>query len=202
VSFFDLHEPKGGSKVSAAMFAQLMREVRKNRLLESPGVRLSRSPNGTHLLIDLPRRSGSAPSLPRPFDPVYGTGGVLSSLAWPYYQAGGYTRKMSTNPAIPSESGIVALKYDATLQTDQATIEVIEDPEVELPDRSDYPEGEEGDEDYKEALQTYYDACLGAIQEAQSDQHYVIVPLYLITNSKIVLDMRPIPHVQVAEVVQ
>lgn len=202
MSFFDLHEPKGGSKVSAAMLAQLMREVRTNRLLESPGVRLSRSPNGTHVRIDIPRRSGSVPSLPRPFDPVYGTGGVLSSLAWPYYQAGGYTRKLSTNPAIPSESGIVALRYVATQQTDQATIEVFEDAEVELPDRSDYPDGEEGDEDYKEALQAYYDACLAALQEAQGDQDYVIVPLYLITNSKIVLDMRPIPHFQVAEVVQ
>lgn len=147
-------------------------------------------------------RRGASGSLPRPFDPVYGTDGVLSSLAWPYYQAGGYTRKLSTNPAIPSESGIAALKYNATQQTDQATIEVYADSEVELPERSDFPDGEEGDEDYKEALDVYYAACLGALQEAQGDQAYVIVPLYLITNSKIVLDMRPIPHVQVAEVVQ
>lgn len=198
----DLHEPRAGERLSAAKMSQLIREVRANRILQSPGIRVSRGPNGTHIWVDVAKRSTSAANLPRPFDPVYGTGGV-TGLKWPWYQAGGYTRKLATDPVIAAgTSGIVALKYVATTQADSASIVVYEDSSVDLPDRSDYPEGEEGDEDYKEALQAYYDACLGALQEAQGNQGFVIVPLYLLANSKIVLDMRPIPHVQVGEVMQ
>lgn len=43
-------------------------------------------------------------------------------------------------------------------------------------------------------------ANLAALQAAQRDVAYFIVPLYVVASSKIVLDLRNIPHVYTAEV--
>lgn len=102
-----------------------------------------------------------------PFAPVRGASGV-ESLTNCYYQAGGYTRKIAEDPSIAANtSGVVALRYDATQQSDSGEVVVYAD--------------------------------LAAVQAAQADQHYVIVPLYVMEDSEIVVDLRLMPHVQVAE---
>lgn len=62
-----LRIPRGGDRISASQTARLIREVRANRLLPSPGVRLTRGPNGTHLGLDLPARRGDGSKLPWTF---------------------------------------------------------------------------------------------------------------------------------------
>ena len=43
-------------------------------------------------------------------------------------------------------------------------------------------------------------ASIGAMGHAQNDEKYVIVPLFILQDSKIAVDLRRLPHVQVAEV--
>lgn len=53
---FDLPIPHSGDRLSAARAAQLHREVRQNRILPSPGFKVIRGPNGTHITVDIPKR--------------------------------------------------------------------------------------------------------------------------------------------------
>lgn len=64
---FDLHEPQRGDRLSAARTAALMREVRSNRLLQSPGVRVHRTPHGTHIEVEHPKQS-IPPRKPLPYE--------------------------------------------------------------------------------------------------------------------------------------
>ena len=48
------------------------------------------------------------------------------------------------------------------------------------------------------SVQTY--ASTGAMEYEQNDERYVIVPLFVLEDGKVVVDMRRLPHVQVAEV--
>ena len=53
-----LRVPQAGDVVSATKFAALLREVRANRILPSPNLRISRGPNGTHLHFGAVRGGG------------------------------------------------------------------------------------------------------------------------------------------------
>ena len=61
---FDLPIPHRGDRLSAARAAQLHREVRQNRILPSPGIKVIRGPNGTHLTVDIPKRRPKDKPLP------------------------------------------------------------------------------------------------------------------------------------------
>ena len=56
----DLHIPRRGDRVSAAYQARILAEIRANRILQSPGLRVSRGPHGTHISVDVPKRASSA----------------------------------------------------------------------------------------------------------------------------------------------
>ena len=53
----DLHIPRRGDRVSAAYMARILAEIRANRILQSPGIRVSRGPHGTHISVDVPKRA-------------------------------------------------------------------------------------------------------------------------------------------------
>ena len=61
---FDLPIPHRGDRLSAARAAQLHREVRQNRILTSPGIKVIRGPNGTHITVDIPKRRPKDKPLP------------------------------------------------------------------------------------------------------------------------------------------
>lgn len=62
-----LRIPQAGDRVSATQLARVVRAVKANRLLPSPGVRFSRGPNGTHLIIEAPKGKPSA-ARPLPYE--------------------------------------------------------------------------------------------------------------------------------------
>ena len=53
----DLHIPRRGDRVSAAYMARILAEIRANRILPSPGIRVARGPHGTHISVDVPKRA-------------------------------------------------------------------------------------------------------------------------------------------------
>lgn len=53
----DLHIPRRGDRLSAAFQAQILAEIRANRILQSPGIRVSRGPHGTHISVEVPKRA-------------------------------------------------------------------------------------------------------------------------------------------------
>ena len=53
----DLHIPRRGDRVSAAYMAKILAEIRANRILPSPGIRVARGPHGTHISVDVPKRA-------------------------------------------------------------------------------------------------------------------------------------------------
>ena len=55
----DLRIPRRGDRISAASQAQILAEIRANRILQSPGVRVMRGPNGTHIAVDVPKRAAA-----------------------------------------------------------------------------------------------------------------------------------------------
>ena len=61
---FDLPIPHRGDRLSAARAAQLHREVRQNRILPSPGIKVIRGPNGTHITVDIPKTRPKDKPLP------------------------------------------------------------------------------------------------------------------------------------------
>lgn len=56
----NLHIPRGGDRVSAAYMARILAEIRANRILPSPGTRVSRGPHGTHISVDIPKRASAS----------------------------------------------------------------------------------------------------------------------------------------------
>lgn len=69
---FDLPIPHRGDRLSAARAAQLHREVRQNRILPSPGVKVIRGPNGTYIIVDIPKpRARAKVTPPGNFEPVF-----------------------------------------------------------------------------------------------------------------------------------
>lgn len=62
-----LRIPQAGDRVSATQLARVVRAVNANRLLPSPGFRISRGPNGTHLIVEAPKGKSSA-ARPLPYE--------------------------------------------------------------------------------------------------------------------------------------
>lgn len=56
----DLHIPRRGDQVSAAYMARILAEIRANRILPSPGTRVSRGPHGTHISVEIPKRASAS----------------------------------------------------------------------------------------------------------------------------------------------
>ena len=56
----DLHIPRRGDRVSAAYMARILAEIRANRILPSPGTRVSRGPHGTHISVEIPKRASAS----------------------------------------------------------------------------------------------------------------------------------------------
>lgn len=56
----DLRIPRRGDRVSAAYMARILAEIRANRILPSPGTRVSRGPHGTHISVEIPKRASAS----------------------------------------------------------------------------------------------------------------------------------------------
>ena len=87
-----------------------------------------------------------------------------------YYQVGGSTRKLSDFSVPSNANGIAALKIDATTEDD------------------------------RNAAQIQFYALESALETAQADAHYMIIPLYRFSNGCIAADMRNMPTVPMGEV--
>lgn len=87
-----------------------------------------------------------------------------------YYQVGGSTRKLSDFSVPSNANGIAALKIDATTEDD------------------------------RNAAQIQFYELESALETAQADAHYMIIPLYRFSNGCIAADMRNMPTFPMGEV--
>ena len=195
---FDLHNPQRGDRLSAAKMAALMREVRSNRLLQSPGVRVSRTPHGTHIEVEVQRALPASVADNGCWKIVPSTreeegeeeGETVTTpvhvFANQFYLYGEVMHELELEDAVedfvcqgePSsgeeyssaDKPFVALKVPATTNS-------TEEPMLD---------------GYK---------TLAELQAAQNDPAYVVKPLYKFTHDGgIKIDLRNCPQLQVAEI--
>lgn len=124
-----------------------------------------------------PGGSGGTVDLVGAFAPVYAEGEYEEGAAKPvarlvncYYQVGGSTRKLSDFSVPSNANGIAALKIDATTVDD------------------------------RNAAQIQFYELESALETAQADAHYMIIPLYRFSNGCIAADMRNMPTFPMGEV--
>lgn len=185
---FDLHNPRRGDRLSAAKMAALMREVRSNRLLQSPGVRVSRTPHGTHIEVEVQRALPARVVDNGCWNLVAGelNGASVTQFGNQFYEDGEHNlHELELTDAVEdfvgqgeveegedysdSDRPFVCLKAPATTTSE-------EDP----------------------MLIGYAD--IGELQEAQLDPAYVVRPLYKFTHAgAIKVDFRNCPFLQVSE---
>jgi hypothetical protein len=207
---FDLNNPRKGDRLSAAKLAELIREVRSNRLLQSPGVRISRTPHGTHIEVEVPR----APAAARPDNGCWkivpstreedgeNEGETVKTpvrvFANQYYLMG----EMIIETDVKNDDGQDAAVEDFVCQGELSSGEEYtadDKPYVALkvPAVTVDPNAQVDPEAPK--LVGYY--SLEDLQAAQREFGYSVKPLYKFThNGAVAVDFRNCPALQVTEV--
>lgn len=104
---FNLHNPQKGDRISASKMAALMREVRSNRLLQSPGVRVWRGPNGTHINIDIPKSAQQQPIVTLPYAVRFDPSLNSSAGGWKIYLPGDHLLALNGGYIARSDMGDV-----------------------------------------------------------------------------------------------
>ena len=105
---FDLTLPRRGDRLSASREARIIAEIRANRLLPSPGVLISRGPNGTHISIAAAGRGRSAAAdkgcwrIVAETVEAEGATGTVHYMDRQYYQVGGILQQGSDRTTLES----------------------------------------------------------------------------------------------------
>lgn len=121
----NLTPPSPGDEISAGFMGEICAALRRLRLFAGPNVRLRSGPNGTIISVVVPPA--------RPPRKVKGRFEIKSKTASgsdvsyelenPYYDIGGKTYKMASNPTVSAGPGeIIALKVSATGYTQSAEV--------------------------------------------------------------------------------
>lgn len=171
-----LTPPSAGQPIRASSVAELLREIRANRLVNGSGYRTKRTPNGTSLVIPVAKPSASSPKLPGCFEirrpsgeegeEGYDNGGFDN----PYYNASGKTFYCADAEDIGFNyvDCIIALSMSTMSSTPAAEI-------VEYESMSE-------------------------LQQAQRDMSKNVVPLYKIgEKGDVECDFRTIPSAAMGE---
>ena len=156
--------PSAGKPVSATFFAQLIRWAKSLALVEGPGYRLHRGPNGTSIEIDA-KSVGKSSKIPGCWEmKLSGNSedGYTAEFTNRYYSVGGRTYEATEETTLENLTGteIIAVKISADAETTQPTTEV-----------------------------TSY-ADLGEMQGDQDDEYVYVIPLYKIEDGKVKCDFR------------
>lgn len=175
-------EPSAHDRISASFMKALMRYIRANTLLNGPGYKTKRGPNGTTLEIEPGKRDRRVSSkVPGRFDyeVFFGSeeGDDVGSrkikfkncyfdLAGRTLQAGGFANDFN----LPDGEVLFVLKVDAT--------------------------GRQGS---SKLIAYTGDSPLSQMQSEQEDVEYYITPLYLFTNGALTCDFRTGPYVAMGE---
>ena len=154
--------PAAGQPVSSTLIHELIREVRANRPLPGPGVRVQRTPNGSHIsAVAGSAKNGKSVKINgcfalRPKEKENPEDDDEYEYANPYYRVGGKTYKAGSGDAMPAgsinENTFVALRVDLTGSSPGAQLE------------------------------TY--ASFADLNEAENDLDFITIPLYKFGNKK------------------
>ncbi len=193
-----LRIPKGGDRVSASRFSDLVREVNANRLLPSPGVRIMRGPNGTHIGIDILGRLSSSQIVDKGCWNI--VGGTRTENEGEENEATVNVRLFGNqfylNGEVVVELELADAVEDFVCQGELSPGESYtadDKPFVALK----VPVTPDPQEDA--TLEGY--ATVSDLQAAQKDPSYVVKPLYKFTHAgAVAVDFRNCPALQVAEI--
>ena len=123
--------PSPGKPVSAGFFAALIRWIKSVTLVDGPGYRLNRGPNGTTISFDMTARTSSSARLPGLFEPkvkVEQGGGKTVKYTYPYFMVGTRLyRCEDKDVSISCDEGIHCLFIDLDRARPVGTIEVYAD---------------------------------------------------------------------------
>ena len=119
--------PSPGNPVSAGFFARLIAWVKSGQLVEGPGYRLRRSPNGTALDLQQSKQAKTT-VVPRCFDIRRASGDDTGGFDNPYFQVGCrlYRSTSAETCGFSFEYCIIALKINATFAAPDATVVIYE----------------------------------------------------------------------------
>lgn len=127
-----LTPPSAGQPIRASFFAELLREIQANRLVNGSGYRTKRTPNGTSLVIHEAKASASSPAkVPGCFEIRRPSGGEDSEgydpggFDNPYYSVGSnhYYLADAVEMGFGYESCFLALVIDSAASVPNARIE-------------------------------------------------------------------------------
>lgn len=174
----NLTEPSPGDPISATLMRELIRTVRANRLIQGKNVLLGRGPNGTVVNVAVPAPSPSK----KPKD------------------VGRFAIVSKTDPDAPDEPPTKVMTncyYDVGGKTydmeDQDLPEVEEDAELFVALKvaaTGYVVSAE--------IETY--ETFAALQSAQADRDYYVIPLYkLAASGAVLVDFRVGPSASMGE---
>ena len=195
---FDLHMPQRGDRLSAARTAALLREVRSNRLLPSRGVRVSRSPHGTHIEVEEQR------ALPA---------SVADNGCWKIVPSTREEEGENEGETVSTSVRVFANQY--YLNGEVLHELDLEDAVEDFVCQGELSEGQQYTADDKPFVALKAPAStdatataslvgfksLAELQAAQNDVAWVVKPLYKLTHDgAISVDFRNCPALQVAEI--
>lgn len=195
---FDLHEPQRGDRLSAARMAALLREVRSNRLLQSPGVRVSRTPHGTHIEVEVQR------ALPA---------SVADNGCWKIVPSTREEEGEEEGETVSTPVHVFANQY--YLNGEVLVQLELDDAVEDFVCQGELGEGEQYTADDKPFVALKVPATtnttnqpaligyksLAELQAAQNDVAWVVNPLYKLTHDgAIAVDFRNCPALQVSEI--
>lgn len=189
--------PSPGKPVSAGFFARLIRWIKSGQLVEGPGYRLKRGPNGTVIEIlgkaitrktDVSGRFAIVSISPAEEPGNDGENLYAVTLKNPYYDVGGRTYEMQRQSA--GEAGGDESQEEGQEEGHIVSVGMVRDGSIIVLKVS-------AKEERTESLTTV--GSLSELQELQGDVAYYTFPLYKLQGGSVVCDFRTGPTTSMGE---